>query len=155
MAEHLEKDILNDEARYTNPAKHNTQKKPRIDLSLGRADWVVGCSATAPRRDTLGDKPASSDRARAGSQPGYRGHSSKGRSLRGSTLSLKRGPTASFRGTHGRGVGDGEAGEVSKTLPWLVMSSWFHFQLPIVSPSSMPNLYIYIVFQCYVNIENK
>jgi hypothetical protein len=53
MPEHLEKDILNSEARYTNPAKQHTQKRPRIDLSLGRADWLVGCSAAAPRRDTM------------------------------------------------------------------------------------------------------
>jgi lysophospholipase L1-like esterase len=38
MAEQLEKDILNSDARYTNPAKQHGQKRPRIDLSLGRAD---------------------------------------------------------------------------------------------------------------------
>jgi hypothetical protein len=53
MAEQLEKDILNLDARYTNPVKQHGQKKPRIDLSLGRADWVVGCCAAALRRDTM------------------------------------------------------------------------------------------------------
>jgi hypothetical protein len=62
MAEHLEKDMLNLDARYTNPAKQHLQKKPRIDLSLGRADWVVGCSAAAPRRDTMLPRTSSSNR---------------------------------------------------------------------------------------------
>jgi hypothetical protein len=104
MAEHLEKDILNTEARYTNPAKQNIQKKPRIDLSLGRANWVIGCSAAARRGDTLGAKPGISERARAGSRAGFRGHSSRGRSLQGSTLSLKRGSATNFRGGRGRRV---------------------------------------------------
>jgi hypothetical protein len=53
MAELLEKDILNNESRYTNPGKQQTNKKPKFDLSLVRADWVMGCSAPASRRDTM------------------------------------------------------------------------------------------------------
>jgi hypothetical protein len=93
MAENLEKDVLNNEARYTNPGKQQTHKKPRFDLSLGRADWVVGCSAAASRRDMMpgtSTTAAAGPSARAGracfSRAGHRGQS-----LRGSTRSLKRG----------------------------------------------------------------
>jgi hypothetical protein len=60
MAESLEKDVLNIEARYTNPGKQQNQKKPRVDHSLGRADWVVGCSAAASRRDMVPSTSSSS-----------------------------------------------------------------------------------------------
>jgi hypothetical protein len=43
MADLLEKDIENPDARYTNPVKPlGNSSKPRFDLSLGREDWVVG-----------------------------------------------------------------------------------------------------------------
>ncbi len=96
MPEHLEKDILNSEARYTNPAKQHAQKRPRIDLSPGRADWVVGCSAAAPRRDTM--VPCSSTTVEARPSSVRAGH--RGRSLRGSTRSFKRG--GSHRGGRSR-----------------------------------------------------
>jgi hypothetical protein len=93
MAEQLEKDILNLDARYTNPVKHHDEKKPRIDLSLGRADWVAGCSAAATRRDTNPPYASTSGRAAVSGRPGYglRGH--RGHSLHGSYRSLKRGST--------------------------------------------------------------
>jgi hypothetical protein len=91
MAEHLEKDMLNLDARYTNPAKHHGQKKLRIDLSLGRADWVAGCSAAAPRRDTMPPRTSTSNRAATSERAGYRVHGRGGYSLRGSVRSTKRG----------------------------------------------------------------
>jgi hypothetical protein len=102
MAEHLEKDILNSEARYTNPGKQQTAKKPKIDLSLGRADWVMGCSAAASRRDTMPGTSSVTDTGpslRAGRAGPYRS-GYRGQSLRGSTRSLKRG--SSSRGGRGR-----------------------------------------------------
>jgi hypothetical protein len=52
MADPLEKDILNLEARYTNLVKHNAGPKNRkIDHSLDRVDWVGGCLAAAARKD--------------------------------------------------------------------------------------------------------
>jgi hypothetical protein len=102
MAEHLEKDVLNIEARYTNPGKQQTLKKPRIDLSLGRADWVMGCSAAASRRDMMPGTSSAADAgpsARAG-RAGLNRAVYRGQSLRGSTRSLKRG--SSSRGGRGR-----------------------------------------------------
>ncbi len=121
MAENLEKDVLNIEARYINPGKQQAQKKPRVDLSLGRADWVVGCSAAASRRDMM---PSTSSTAvpspsvRAGRAGRSRaGHSRAGhsrQSLRGSTRSLKRG--SSHRGGFSRrGWGRGGWGSLKKT----------------------------------------
>jgi hypothetical protein len=100
MAEHLEKDMLNLDARYTNPVKHHGQKKPRIDLSLGRADWVAGCSAAAPRRDTLPPQFPTSSRAAAGGSAGYGFRGRGGFGPRGSLRSLKRG--AGHRGGRAR-----------------------------------------------------
>jgi hypothetical protein len=52
MAEHIEVDLANSEARYTNPVKKvSSEKRQRVDLSLHRADWVSGCSAAANRRE--------------------------------------------------------------------------------------------------------
>jgi hypothetical protein len=52
MAEHIEADLANSEARYTNPVKKvPSDKRQRVDLSLQRADWVSGCSAAASRRE--------------------------------------------------------------------------------------------------------
>ncbi len=51
MAELIEADLANHDARYTNPTqKHSAVKKPKPDLSLQRAEWVAGCSAAANRR---------------------------------------------------------------------------------------------------------
>jgi hypothetical protein len=55
----MEKDIADDSARYINPPKSAPgppSKKPRVDHSKLRQEWVVGCSAALPRRDTAGNK---------------------------------------------------------------------------------------------------
>jgi hypothetical protein len=56
LATSIEDDLSCNEARYTKPPKEalgNAQKKPRIDLAETRQEWVAGCSATLPRRDTI------------------------------------------------------------------------------------------------------
>jgi hypothetical protein len=54
MAEHIERDLANTEARYTNPPKGcASDKRPCPDLSRERAEWVSGCSAASARRDLL------------------------------------------------------------------------------------------------------
>jgi hypothetical protein len=58
IAEDLSSDLSNTDARYTNPAKltlSNGNKRPRVDYSLQRADWVAGCPAALPRRDSAPD----------------------------------------------------------------------------------------------------
>jgi hypothetical protein len=53
IAEALESDIENPDARYTNPGKATPLfKRPRYDPSLHRDGWVAGCSAALPRRDS-------------------------------------------------------------------------------------------------------
>jgi hypothetical protein len=56
IADALLDDIINPESRYTNMPKGDQEpnrKKPKIDLAATRQDWVSGCSATLPRRDTV------------------------------------------------------------------------------------------------------
>jgi hypothetical protein len=70
MASVMDSDITDEEARYINPPKQSTcppNKKPRIDQSKLRQDWVDGCSGALPRRDTFT------------SQCNPRGFSSRGR----------------------------------------------------------------------------
>jgi hypothetical protein len=100
MAEQLEKDMLNAEARYTNPAKHHAQKRPRIDLSLGRANWVAGCSAAAPRRDAMPPRGSLPRRGDTGTRASIRARGRGNYSLRGSVRSAKRG--AGYRGGRAR-----------------------------------------------------
>ncbi len=46
IAESLEEDLRDDDARYTNPTRAvQIKKKPRYDPSLDREGWVSGCSA--------------------------------------------------------------------------------------------------------------
>jgi hypothetical protein len=53
IAESLEEDLRDEDARYTNPAKAaQSKKKPRYDPSLDREGWVSGCSAALTWRDT-------------------------------------------------------------------------------------------------------
>ncbi len=55
MADQLEQDMGNPDSKYTNPKiRSATSKKPRLDLSLERADWVTGCSAATSRQDLRG-----------------------------------------------------------------------------------------------------
>jgi hypothetical protein len=53
MAEAIDADLQDKEARYTNPLKHLQlgAKKAQHDPSLERAGWVDCCSAALPRRD--------------------------------------------------------------------------------------------------------
>jgi hypothetical protein len=86
MAELLEQDICNPEAKYTNPRiKSSINKKPRLDLSLERAEWVTSCSAATTRLDFRGKVPARVLSGPRGHLPARRGAGSiKGGSLRGS-----------------------------------------------------------------------
>jgi hypothetical protein len=54
IAEAIELDLQDQDARYTNPPKdfHQSAKRPRYDPSRERAGWVDGCSAALPRRDS-------------------------------------------------------------------------------------------------------
>jgi hypothetical protein len=54
IANFLEADLANDDARYTNPPASlvmAASKRPRVDLSKQRDDWVRGCPATLVRND--------------------------------------------------------------------------------------------------------
>jgi hypothetical protein len=116
MAELIEKDLGNHDARYTNPAqKVTTAKKPKMDLSLQRADWIAGCSAAANRRDNnsgRGQRPrvmthggSSAPRgAHNRGNPGVRGRASYTRgNTRGSSASARGFSRAGFtRGRRGR-----------------------------------------------------
>jgi hypothetical protein len=56
MAEDISKDLSNAEARYTNPVKATFKpdhKRPQVDFSLQRDDWVSGCPTALPRRDIV------------------------------------------------------------------------------------------------------
>ncbi len=59
--------LNNCDAQYTNPPRSvvpTPAKKPRVDLSLERAEWVRGWSAALPRRDSLPGPPRGSRGAR-------------------------------------------------------------------------------------------
>jgi hypothetical protein len=79
MGELIEADLANLESRYTNPTqKHPSDKRPRTDLSLQRADWVAGCSAAASRRDnqrSMGQRPRALSR---GGRAALRGAQNRG-----------------------------------------------------------------------------
>jgi hypothetical protein len=52
----IKDDLSCGEARYTNPPRRRRgtyRRSPRIDLAKTRQEWVEGCSATLPRRDTV------------------------------------------------------------------------------------------------------
>jgi hypothetical protein len=56
LAAAIENDILTDDIKFVNPPKTRDDymaKKPRMDLSHSRQGWVVGCSASIPRKDTF------------------------------------------------------------------------------------------------------
>jgi hypothetical protein len=50
IAEGLIRDLQSTYARYTNPPKGTVSaiKKPRLDLSLQKDAWVIGCMAALP-----------------------------------------------------------------------------------------------------------
>jgi hypothetical protein len=69
MADHIEQDLLNSDARYTNPARREgAAKRTRNDLSLERASWVSSCSAATTRRDI---PPAQTTRGARGSHGSF------------------------------------------------------------------------------------
>ncbi len=73
MATDLVNDLLDQDARYTNPTRHGASvpaKRQRTDDSLNRAAWVSGCPAALPRRD---------------SQPGRGNQRPRGSNYRGSS----------------------------------------------------------------------
>ncbi len=58
MADLIEKDLSNEEGRYTNPPNcTGIGKRLRPDLSNERAEWIKGCSAATARRDVLPPPP--------------------------------------------------------------------------------------------------
>ncbi len=58
MADLIEKDLSNEEARYTNPPNcTGIGKRLRPDLSNERAEWIKGCSAATARCDLLPPPP--------------------------------------------------------------------------------------------------
>jgi lysophospholipase L1-like esterase len=102
IAEALDTDAANPDARYTNPGRKDTRhKKPRYDPSLHRDEWISGCSAALQRRDCY--PPKTPARGSGGPSPnrGYharhRGRSYGGRPSYGGRSSG--GPTrGSYRG---------------------------------------------------------
>jgi hypothetical protein len=56
MAAALDAEVSDGSAKYTNPPRStagDNHKRSRLDLSSSRQEWVTGCSATLPRRDTI------------------------------------------------------------------------------------------------------
>jgi hypothetical protein len=90
IAEAIEADLQDPDAKYTNPPKdtHQSAKKPRHDPSRERAGWVDGCSAALPRRDSA---PIPMNRGRGAHTP----HSSMGPPPRG--YNRGRGSAKSFQ----------------------------------------------------------
>jgi hypothetical protein len=90
IAETLEEDLRDSDARYTNPTGTvQARKKPRYDPSQDREGWVRGCSAALTRRDnntsgavrgraTSGTGWTPSHRGQRPQRPFYRGRSSGG-----------------------------------------------------------------------------
>jgi hypothetical protein len=86
IAESIEEDLKDEDARYTNPTRTAQQKKKtRYDPSLDREGWVSGCSAALARRDNSsgavrGRLPANRGwtTPNRGQRPYFRGRSSGG-----------------------------------------------------------------------------
>ncbi len=87
IAESLEEDLKDEDARYTNPTgAAQVKKKPRYDPSLDREGWVSGCSAALARRDNnssvavRGRLPTTRGwmTSNRGQRPFFRGRSSGG-----------------------------------------------------------------------------
>jgi hypothetical protein len=107
MADAIETDLQNPDAKYTNPVNiQRDYKKARQDLSMERASWVSGCSAALARRDSM---PSGSGRGSLRGQntptrafarpyhPGRDGDARRGSGHRGSGYRGKR----SGGGQHG------------------------------------------------------
>jgi hypothetical protein len=87
IAETLEDDLRDSDARYTNPTGTvQARKKPRYDPSQDRDGWVRGCSAALTRRDTITPGAQRGKQtigtgwtpSHRGQRPYYRGRSSGG-----------------------------------------------------------------------------
>ncbi len=104
MADCLMSDIQNEEAKYTNPSRPTgDSKRPKIDHSQGRDNWVTGCSAAAPRRDIRDNTgTVGSGQRHQSSVTNHRG-SARGSRGRGSVAS-HRGTRSGNRGGYGRRV---------------------------------------------------
>jgi hypothetical protein len=94
MAAFLVEDWTNVDAKYTNPPASTVMaaaKRPRVDLSQLREDWVRGCPATLIRKEpsfgTAGSRPAYNKRR--GLNAGWQRPRSKysGRYSRGGSVS--------------------------------------------------------------------
>jgi hypothetical protein len=98
MADCLISDIQNEEAKYTNPYRPmGGLKRPKIDLSQERDNWVTGCSAAAPRRDIEPQRAC----VGRGSNNQRSQHRGKNPSTRGATRGYSSGSSAkSFRGSN-------------------------------------------------------
>jgi hypothetical protein len=56
IAAAIDAEVSDGTAKYTNPPRPmagDNPKRSRLDLSSSRQEWVTGCSATLPRRDTI------------------------------------------------------------------------------------------------------
>jgi hypothetical protein len=117
IADNIEKDLANTDAKYTNPPKIlHGQKRQLPDLSLDPDSWVGGCSAPSTRREPLapaskrgrgyGFKPPGSHRGRGFSPSVYSTKSNipHGGPSRGSFRSWFRGTRRSDRGRAPRGL---------------------------------------------------
>jgi hypothetical protein len=86
IADSIEEDLKDEDARYTNPTRAaQLKKKPRYDPSLDREGWVSGCSAALARRDNSsgavrGRLPTNRGwtTSNRGQRPYFRGRSSGG-----------------------------------------------------------------------------
>jgi hypothetical protein len=116
IADNIEKDLANADAKYTNPPKaQQGQKRLLPDLSQTRDSWIGGCSAASTRRESLapankrgrgyGFRPSGAYRGRAYTPSAFtaKGDFARGGPPRGSLRSWFRGPRRSDRGRTPRG----------------------------------------------------
>ncbi len=116
IADNIEKDLANTDAKYTNPPRAlQGQKRQLPDLSLNRDSWVGGCSAASTRREPhalaskrgrgYGFKPSGSYRGRVYTPSVYttKSDTPRGGPSRGSLRSWYRGTCRSDRGRTPRG----------------------------------------------------
>jgi hypothetical protein len=103
IASALDNDISDEGAKYINAPKSVSGppgKRPKVDQSKLRQDWVMGCSAALPRRDTISG------------QPNLRGNSIRGKNRGGGHGSSKpRSWSSAGRSGRGRGGGGDGGGE--------------------------------------------
>ncbi len=116
IADNIEKDLANPDAKYTNPPRAPQRQKRQLpDLSLNRDIWVGGCSAASTRREPqapaskrgrgYGFKPSGFHRGRVFTPSAYstRSDGQRGGPSRGSHRSWHSGTRRSVRGRAPRG----------------------------------------------------